>query len=77
MVEINENGYNLFGILALIFDFVALQIGLILGIIALNQIKKTEEKGRWMAWIPIAFSIVLFALIVLGIIWVILAGTIA
>jgi ABC-type sulfate transport system permease subunit len=77
MVEINENGYNLFAILALIFAFVALPVGLILGIIALSQIKKTGEKGRWMAWVPIAISIGILALIILGIMWVVLANIIA
>ena len=70
MVEaIPINKYNLFAILAFVFAFVVLPVGVILGIIALTQIKKTGEKGRWIAWFPIWVGIILVGLIALSVIW--------
>jgi len=63
--------YNLFAILALIFTFVIYPLGLIFAFVALSQIKKTREKGRWMAWVPIWMGIILIGLIVVGIVWVV------
>jgi len=60
--------YNLFAILALIFTFLFYPVGLIFAFVALSQIKKTGEKGKWMACIPI----VLFGIFVAFIfIWII------
>ncbi|MEK6926522.1 MAG: hypothetical protein AABW50_04560 [Nanoarchaeota archaeon] len=62
-----ENKTNTLAIVAFIFMFVFFPVGLILGIIALSQIKKTGEKGRWMALISIIIPI---ALMVIGIVLV-------
>lgn len=56
--------YNTLAIVAFIFMFVFSPVGLILGIIALSQIKKTREKGRWMALTSIIIPI---AIIIIGI----------
>ncbi|MBS3095023.1 DUF4190 domain-containing protein [Candidatus Pacearchaeota archaeon] len=69
--------YNLFSILAIIFTFVFYPLGLIFGIIALSQIKKTGEKGRGLAIVPIVFGIVIIALVMIGIIWVVIQGIMA
>ena len=53
--------YNLFAILSLIFTFVMYPVGLIFAFVALSEIKKTKEKGKWMAWIPIGIGIALLA----------------
>ncbi len=75
MAKINEIiKYNLFAILALIFTFVFYPLGLIFAFVALSQIKKTKEKGRWMALIPIWVGVVLIVLILIGIIWVVIRG---
>jgi len=60
--------YNTLSILAIIFTFVFYPVGLILGIIALSQIKKTKEKGRGLALTPIVIGFILLALIVIVII---------
>ena len=60
--------YNTLCILAIIFSFVFYPVGLILGIIALSQIKKTKEKGRGLALTPIVIGFILLALIVIVII---------
>ncbi|HLC78590.1 MAG TPA: DUF4190 domain-containing protein [Candidatus Nanoarchaeia archaeon] len=66
--------YNTLSILAIIFTFAFYPIGLILGIIALSQIKKTQERGRGLALVPIVIGFILLALIVIGIVWVVIRG---
>ncbi len=66
--------YNLFAILALICTFVIYPVGLIFAFVALSQIKKTGEKGKWMAWIPIWMGIIFVALLLIGIVWVVVRG---
>ncbi len=66
--------YNLFAILSLIFTFVMYPAGLIFAFVALSEIKKTKEKGKWMAWIPIGIGIALLGLFVLGVIWGVVSG---
>ncbi|RWZ52689.1 DUF4190 domain-containing protein [Labedella phragmitis] len=59
---------NLLAILSLVGAFVFSLAGLILGIIALKQIKQTGEQGRGLALAGIIISSIA---IVLGIIWAI------
>jgi len=68
-------GTNLMAILSIIFAFVFAPAGLVLGIIALNQIKKTGEEGRILAIIGIVLSVIFFfgwILLVLG--WIMALG---
>ncbi len=64
--------YNIFSILSIIFTFVIYPLGLIFGIIALSQIKKSGEKGKGLALVSVIMGIILLALIVIGIVWVVL-----
>ncbi|MFI1386263.1 septum formation family protein [Embleya sp. NPDC020886] len=61
--------YNLLAVLAPIIGFVCsfLPVGLALGIVALQRIKHTRERGRWLAWTAIAMNsaMIVFFLIVL------------
>jgi len=61
--NLNSDNYNLFAILALVFTFIFYPVGLILGFIALSQIKKSKEKGKWIALIPIWVGLFLVAFI--------------
>ncbi|MFF1633118.1 DUF4190 domain-containing protein [Leifsonia sp. NPDC058248] len=60
-----QPGYNTMAIVAFILSFFISLVGVILGFVALSQIKKTGEQGRGFA---IAGIIIGFAEIVLGII---------
>ena len=56
-----EGEYNKLSISAIIFAIFFAPVGLILGIIALSQIKKTNEKGRGLAIVSIVWgAIILF-----------------
>jgi len=70
--ELDEQKYNILSILGFIFGFLAPLVGLILAIIALNQIKKTGERGRGLAIAAIIISIAIMILIplILVLIWV-------
>ena len=59
-------GYNTMAIVAFILAFFVNVVGIILGFVALSQIKKTGEQGRGLA---IAAVIIGFAEIVIGIIF--------
>lgn len=59
-----EKKTNTLAIIALIMAFVMPLIGIILGIIALGQIKKTGEKGKRLAVVAIVLPIVLFVLFI-------------
>jgi hypothetical protein len=59
---------NTMAIVALVLTFVFPPIGLIIGIIALNQIKKTHEEGKGLALAAIVLSSLWVALIALAII---------
>ncbi|KRC51108.1 hypothetical protein ASE16_09260 [Leifsonia sp. Root227] len=61
-------GYNTMAIVAFILAFFVNIVGIILGFVALSQIKKTGEQGRGLA---IAAVIIGFAEIVIGIIFTI------
>lgn len=61
-------GYNVLAIVSLVLAFLFSIVGVILGFIALSQIKKTGEQGRGLA---IAAIIVGCAEIVLGIVFAI------
>ncbi len=65
-----EKKYNTLAILAIIFAFLFPLAGIILGIIALNQIKKTGEKGKGLAIAAIILPIVMIILV--GIVWAII-----
>jgi len=84
MEGVNKKKYNLFAILALIFAFIHIPLdliysiifsfifiimGSIFGIIALSQIKKRGEKGKWMAWIPIVMIIILITVFIIALIY--------
>jgi uncharacterized membrane protein len=60
-----DSRWNTLAIVAFIVTFFINIVGIILGFIALNQIKRTGEKGRGLA---LAAIIIGFASIVLGII---------
>ena len=64
--------YNVLSILAFIFTFLFYPVGLILGIIALSEIKKTKERGRGLALTPIIIGFILLTLIIIGVIWIII-----
>ncbi|MYS80286.1 DUF4190 domain-containing protein [Embleya scabrispora] len=58
--------YNLLAVLAPIVGFFCsfLPVGLALGVVALQRIKHTRERGRWLAWTGIAMNTALIALFV-------------
>lgn len=60
-----QPGYNTMAIVGFILSFFISVVGVILGFVALSQIKKTGEQGRGLA---IAAIIIGFAEILLGII---------
>jgi hypothetical protein len=64
-----QRGYNTMAIVGFILSFFISIVGIILGFVALSQIKKTGEQGRGLA---IAAIIIGFAEIVLGIIFTII-----
>ena len=76
MAKQTTREYNLFAILSLIFAFVFYPIGLIFAFVALSQIKKTKEKGRWMALVSIWMGIILLVLVVIGVGWVVVRSLI-
>ncbi|WP_431277074.1 DUF4190 domain-containing protein [Leifsonia poae] len=63
-----QRGYNTMSIVAFILAFFVSIVGIILGFIALSQIKKTGEQGRGLA---LAAVIIGFVEIALGIIFTI------
>ncbi|GAA1444395.1 DUF4190 domain-containing protein [Leifsonia poae] len=69
-----QRGYNTMAIVGFILSFFISLVGIILGFIALSQIKKSGEQGRGFA---IAAIIIGFAEIVLGIIFAIIFVAIA
>ncbi|WP_431221318.1 DUF4190 domain-containing protein [Leifsonia xyli] len=69
-----EPRWNTMAIVAFIVTFFINIVGIILGFIALSQIKRTGEKGRGLA---LAAVIIGFISIVIGIIWVILIVSLA
>lgn len=71
----SKDNYNTLAVLAIIFAFIFPLAGLVLGIIALNQIKKTGEKGRGLAIAAIILPIV--AVILVGIIWAVVGGIVS
>ena len=60
-----QPGYNTMSIVAFILAFFVSIVGIILGFVALSQIKRTGEQGRGLA---IAAIVIGFAEIVIGII---------
>jgi len=76
--KVEKVGTNLFAILSLIFSIVFSPGGLILGIIALNQIKRTGEEGRILAIIGIIISCVKIAFWIIAVlVWMFFVGLIA
>ena len=68
--------YNVFAILALVFAFVFTPLGLIFGFVALSKIKKTGEKGKWMAWVGIIIGILVVVVFIgIGIVWSVVNNT--
>ena len=59
---------NTLSIVALILGFVAAPIGIILGFVALNQIKTSGEGGRGLALTGIIAGFVITAFYIIGII---------
>jgi fatty acid desaturase len=72
--ETDKRRYNIFAILAIIFTFIMLPLGVIFAIIALVQIKKSGDKGRGLAIAALIISVILF---ILGIITTIAVWSIA
>ncbi|MFF1573602.1 DUF4190 domain-containing protein [Leifsonia sp. NPDC058292] len=60
-----QSGYNTMSIVAFILAFFVSLVGIILGFVALSQIKRTGEQGRGLA---IAAIIIGFVEIVIGVI---------
>jgi hypothetical protein len=70
--------YNLLAILSFIFAFVFFPAGLVLGIVALTQIKKTKEKGQGLAIASLVISgLALFVFIMILIVWISVIGIIS
>jgi hypothetical protein len=70
-------GLNLMALLSIVFSIVFAPAGLILGIIALKQIRETGEEGRVLAVIGIiisSFKIAFWMFIIL--LWVFIIATI-
>lgn len=61
-----EPGYNTMSIVAFILSFFLSIVGIVLGFVALSQIKRTGEHGRGLA---IAGIVIGFAEVVLGILF--------
>jgi hypothetical protein len=69
---------NTMAILALVLAFVAAPAGIVLGIIARKQIRRTGEEGDGLALAGIIVGSIFTALFVLGIvIWIVLVASIA
>lgn len=66
---------NLLAILSLVGAFVFSLAGLVLGIIALKQIKQTGEKGRGLALAGIIISSLSIVISIISIIVIIAAGS--
>jgi len=66
--------FNLFAILSIIFSFVFSPLGLIFGIVALNQIKKTKEKGKGLATFSIIWGCFVILIVITSIVWVTING---
>ena len=64
--------YNTLSILSIIFAFIFSPVGLVLGIIALSQIKKSGERGKGLAIFSIIWGAILLMLVVIGILWVVI-----
>ena len=76
--EKDKVGTNLFAILSLVFSLVFSPAGLILGIIAINQINRTGEDGRILAIIGIVISCVKIAFWIIAVlVWLFFVGLIA
>jgi peptidyl-prolyl cis-trans isomerase B (cyclophilin B) len=69
-----QPGYNTMSIVAFIVTFFVSVVGIILGFIALSQIKRTGEQGRGLA---LAAIIIGFVALALGIIFTIIFIAIA
>ena len=68
-----QPGYNTLAIVGFILAFFVSVVGIILGFIALSQIKRTGEQGRGLAlaaiiigFVEIAIGIVVFIVVVIG-----------
>ncbi|AAT89027.1 hypothetical protein ATY41_02475 [Leifsonia xyli subsp. xyli] len=70
-------GYNPISIVAFVLAFFTSAIGVILGFVALSQIKRTGEQGRGLAIAAIVIGFAEFALVVLLIVIAIVAAGIA
>jgi hypothetical protein len=55
---------NILAIITLVTVFVATPLALLLGVIALVQIARTGQRGRWMAWAGIVAGGLFLAVIV-------------
>ena len=64
MLKENQK-YNIFSILAIIFAFIIYPVGLIFAIIALVQISKNGEKGRGLAISAIVIPLIILILVIL------------
>jgi hypothetical protein len=75
-----EERYNVLSIVGFIFAFLFPPVGFILGIIALSQIKKTNEKGRGLAIAAIVLGAIFFLFLILmvfvGIAWIAIRNTV-
>ena len=58
-------------IIALVLTFVVPVVGLVLGIIALNQIKKTHEDGRVLAIVAIVINAIQLLIFVVAMVFVV------
>ena len=68
----DEKKYISFSILAIIFAFLFFPLGIIFGIIALIQIKKTGEHGKGLAIASIIIgALIPVIMVVIGIVWVV------
>jgi hypothetical protein len=68
-------GYNLFSILAIILGFVVPIAGIVMGHIALSQLKRTQEQGRGLAltglivgYVLVGIGIVYFAVLIIALV---------
>ena len=69
-----QPGYNTLAIVAFILAFFTTIIGVILGFVALSQIKRTGEQGRGLAIAAIIIGFVEFAVVIVIMITVIALG---
>ncbi|MEY9953506.1 DUF4190 domain-containing protein [Leifsonia sp. EB34] len=67
-------GYNTMSIVAFILAFFVSVVGIILGFVALSQIKRTGEQGRGLAlaaviigFVEVAIGILVFVLVLIGV----------